>query len=589
VTNTTTTAFYFSLALETQSTSMSVFHGNWNEDPKDFLHSYLQCTAAGGDSFRARQFINYLGVYSEADDWFDELPHEEKKNWAAIEFSFRKRWFREDSEVLSINDTVTGTTENEPQLKPTLTPATATPSASTVNTSTQTNTTTSRQPKIGPTSTGVTTSQSLAAAPFEIGYPTNEFSTNFTVFSSPTLSITALNQEACFTSTLGPQMRSTTAAFAQKVEKVEETYIFTQTNSPNTPILDDTSSIITSTSSLALTTFDTACETRPETAAFMEKQQKIEKSLIFTKTFPQPPSPSTFEPTNEVRRTYTSSGTPNDDLLQPLTLKSTASSLQHPPNTGHEKSVLLCAVFESQAPRESTEHTTIVPALKTRSETADFAKNRNKHEKTPIFTRKPPEPTISVSKTSSVTSSNSAAPSPTPTAFKTQPTTPSFTKNHSKVEKAPIFAQKAPEPLILEHSNRENDAGLVPAPYILPTKHPCNFSGLYFRNLSILIHFDLNPTSINIPLSVSFSSSFTWPLFQPPFTVLSIILFKKSYFPFPSSKDLDSLLQLDQFHFYFYYLWLLFPWVTISGATRASPCLRGAHGVVAFGHSPALT
>ena len=566
---------------------MSVFHGNWNEDPKDFLHSYLQCTATGGDSFRARQFINYLGVYSEADDWFDELPHEEKKNWAAIEFSFRKRWFKEDSEVLSINDTVTGTTEIEPQLEPTLTLATATPSASTVYTSTQTNTTTSEQPEIGPTSTGVTTSQSLA--PFETGYPTNEFSTNFTVFSSPTPSITALNQEACFTSTLGPQTHSTTAAFAQKVEKVEESYIFTQTNSPNTPILDDTSQIITSTSSLALTTFDTTHETRRETAGFMEKQQKIEKSLIFTKTFPQPPSPSTFEPKNEVRRTYTSSGTPNDDLLQPLTLKSTASSLQHPPNTGHEKSVLLCAVFKSQAPREFTEYTTIVSALETRSETADFAKNCKKLEKTPIFTRKPPEPTISISKMLSVTSSNSAAPSPTHTAFKSRPMSPGFTKNHSKVEKAPIIAQKAPEPLILEHSNRENDAGLVPAPSILPTKHPCNFSGLYFRNLSILIHFDLNPTSINILPPVSFSSSFTWPLFQPPFTVLSIILFEKNYLPFPSSKYLGSLLQLDQFHFYFYYLWLLFPWVTISGATRASPCLRGAHGVVASGHSPAIT
>ena len=132
----------------------------------------------------------------------------------------------------------------------------------------------------------------------------------------------------------------------------------------------------------------------------------------------------------------------------------------------------------------------------------------------------------------SVTSSNSAAPSPTHTAFKSWPMSPGFTKNHSKVEKAPIIAQKAPEPLILEHSNRENDAGLVPAPSILPTKHPCNFSGLYFRNLSILIHFDLNPTSINILPPVSFSSSFTWPLFQPPFTVLSIILFEKKLSPF---------------------------------------------------------
>ena len=91
---------------------MSVFHGNWNEDPKEFLNSYLQCTAAGGDSFRAQQFINYLGVYSDADEWYDELPHEEKEDWTAIECSFRKIWLKE--EVPSIKETVT--IENEPQV-----------------------------------------------------------------------------------------------------------------------------------------------------------------------------------------------------------------------------------------------------------------------------------------------------------------------------------------------------------------------------------------------------------------------------------------------------------------------------------------
>ena len=34
---------------------------------------------------------------------------------------------------------------------------------------------------------------------------------------------------------------------------------------------------------------------------------------------------------------------------------------------------------------------------------------------------------------------------------------------------------------------------------------------------------------------------------------------------------------------------LLFCFVFVLQATRASPCLRGAHGVVASGHSPALT
>ena len=56
-------------------------------------------------------------MYSDADDWFEELPQEEKKDWVAIELSFHKRWLKE--EVLSIKETVT--IENEPQVLPTLT------------------------------------------------------------------------------------------------------------------------------------------------------------------------------------------------------------------------------------------------------------------------------------------------------------------------------------------------------------------------------------------------------------------------------------------------------------------------------------
>jgi hypothetical protein len=97
---------------------MSVFHGNWNEDPREFLTSYLQHTAASGNNFKARQFINYLGAGSEANDWFDELSHEEKKDWVAIECSFRKRWLNE--EVLSIKETITY--ENESHSPPTSAP-----------------------------------------------------------------------------------------------------------------------------------------------------------------------------------------------------------------------------------------------------------------------------------------------------------------------------------------------------------------------------------------------------------------------------------------------------------------------------------
>ena len=86
---------------------MSVFHGNWDKDPKEFLDSYIQCTAMQSDNFKARQFINYLGVYSDADEWFDELPQADKKDWTAIELAFRKRWLKE--EVLDIKEIVTNT------------------------------------------------------------------------------------------------------------------------------------------------------------------------------------------------------------------------------------------------------------------------------------------------------------------------------------------------------------------------------------------------------------------------------------------------------------------------------------------------
>ena len=95
---------------------MSVFHGDWNEDPEEFLNLYLQCTAASGDNFKARQFINYLGADSDADEWFDDLPQEEKKDWAAIELSFRKKWLKEEVISISLEETVT---KNEPQPVPT--------------------------------------------------------------------------------------------------------------------------------------------------------------------------------------------------------------------------------------------------------------------------------------------------------------------------------------------------------------------------------------------------------------------------------------------------------------------------------------
>ena len=70
---------------------MSIFHGDWNGDPKEFLNSYLQCTATTDNNFKAQHFINYLGADSDAEEWFDELRQEEKKDWVAIELLFRRK------------------------------------------------------------------------------------------------------------------------------------------------------------------------------------------------------------------------------------------------------------------------------------------------------------------------------------------------------------------------------------------------------------------------------------------------------------------------------------------------------------------
>ena len=90
------------------------FSGEWNKDLELFLGWFLQCTAAADDKTKARQFIYYLQADSEADEWFEELPEEEKRSWASIEVLFRRKWLKQ--EVLSTRKSET--IENEPQVSP---------------------------------------------------------------------------------------------------------------------------------------------------------------------------------------------------------------------------------------------------------------------------------------------------------------------------------------------------------------------------------------------------------------------------------------------------------------------------------------
>jgi hypothetical protein len=280
---------------------MSVFHGNRNEDPREFITSYLQCTAANDDDFKARQFINYLGAYSDADEWFDELPQEEKNDWAAIECSFRKRWLREE---LSIKKIIT--IENEPQVsphfpeiiqnqvflphKPSDTP-TSSPTTSSAPTKPRTNhslhsepaqvTATSPQPFSPP-------APSPAPKPLEIG----------------SLQPVSLHQHfemgspACVATS-----HSLALARNGKNTKISENHC---ENSPYNTVFSSLTPPVTPSDPTAPSTATTALETRSTMAGFIQKLEILEIPPISTHTTPQTLVPSPLGPTDDVMRVCTS-------------------------------------------------------------------------------------------------------------------------------------------------------------------------------------------------------------------------------------------------------------------------------------------
>jgi hypothetical protein len=141
-----------------------------------------------------------------------------------------------------------------------------------------------------------------------------------------------------------------------------------------------------------------ALETRFTAPGFSPKVEKVEISAISTKTTHQNPTLSISELSNDVAQAYASPPAHNDAILRsPMSAASASSSQlsQLSASTGHEKCALLGAVFESQQPTESLVHSTIVSALKTRSEMDNFSNNHEKGQKTSIFTPKPPEPLVS--------------------------------------------------------------------------------------------------------------------------------------------------------------------------------------------------
>lgn len=217
-------------------------------------------------------------------------------------------------------------------------------------------------------------------------------------------------------------------------------------------------------------------ETRPKTADFAQNRENVEKSYNFTPTTPTTPSSAICEHTDDILRAYASPQTPNDAFSDPSTFSTSASSPQDsqpPASIEHEKSVLLRAGSESQMPPESPALIHIATVLRTRSTLADFAKN---YEKSPIFAQKAPEPIITGHSNYANDIDTSPASTTIVTGLKTRSAPSVFTK---KVENSPIFSQNHTKSRILEHFYWEINTEPLTTPFILPTKHPCDPSSLY--------------------------------------------------------------------------------------------------------------
>ena len=87
------------------------FSREWNKDPVAFLGWFRQCMGSADGKTRAKHFVYYLQAGSDADEWFEDLPDEEKGSWVIVERLFRKRWLNE--EETSTKESVTS--ENEHQ------------------------------------------------------------------------------------------------------------------------------------------------------------------------------------------------------------------------------------------------------------------------------------------------------------------------------------------------------------------------------------------------------------------------------------------------------------------------------------------
>ena len=530
---------------------MSVFHGDRNEDPKEFLSTYLQCTAAGDNNFKARQFINYLGADSDADEWYDELPQEEKKDWTAIEISFRKRWLKE--EVISIIK-ATVPIENKLELQP---------ASETIHPTLPINAFVTRT---GPPATILqsTTDSLVQTNPIKI-------QTNGYVVQLPLTSPTLL--PAILPATTDTMATQTETLTSQHLQNGPPIHVVSTSQSPaplpgngekNTKFgkIQSKISIFTSpkpsataANSLSPTSTFTALETRSTTAGFAKNQLKVENSSIFTPTTSKTPSLSISRPTNDGTRVHASPHTHDNVILHPPSapmLGTTASSPHTPPVSGHEKSVHLHAVFESQTPTEYPEPTAVSTVFETRSDTAVFINNRQNHPKSPVLNQNHPKLLVlNQNATDFQTTTTYGTPFIPATYFDEEITgfEVPFPPFHN------LFVATSQLPALFDYvSNAKADSTFEKSTPSSGKDPPHSLSLLYHSHKN----FNIFPKHISSLSNTVYSTFF---VLSPFYTKL---------LPFPSLPHVHTYLVTHSRSFVF-----AFCFCSCFQATRALPCLRG--------------
>ena len=364
------------------------FGGEWDENPENLLGWFLQCMGTADDEKKACHFVYYLRAGSDADEWFEELPEEEKRSWASIEVLFRRKWLKQ--EVIGTKEAET--IENEPQVSSLSPKITRNPDFSMCEPS--------NSPMLSSTTSGVPmkaqttiTCEATILTPEKPEKPPeitqNQIIRPHKPSDTPTMLPTTSSVSTKFkaTTVLSQSPASFENRKNSKIHPISEIL-------SNFAVFSSPTSSVTSLESTTPSTTTTALKTRSMMADFTLKREKLENLSISTQTTLQAPSLSIVGPINDVTRVYTSPEPPNDADLWPPTLSSYASSLQ-PPSIGYQKSMLLHVVFELQRPAGSPASITIVMASKSRPASAGFMKKHQKVENLTIFTQKSLEPLFS--------------------------------------------------------------------------------------------------------------------------------------------------------------------------------------------------